>query len=320
MELHLATKTGLVTVQQSDGTWQVINRALEGHFVTSVIAREGAVLAGTTQGLYASADNGQTWSEASAGLTIGHVRWLAYHPDVSDLEFAGTEPAGIFVSVDGGASWQERLEVTALRQRHKWWLPYSPEAGCVRGFAFHGKRAYAAVEVGAALCSDDLGQTWRLVGGSDGQPTFGRPPVGFLHPDVHSIDVHPSSPDLVVAPTGGGFYGSEDGGESWTALYADCYVRAVWRDPGDAAHMILGPSDSSSGRNGRIEETLDGGRRWHTVTERWSQNMVDRFIPVRDQLFAVMANGELFSTNLASLEWQPVKIKAKGINDLTGMA
>ena len=152
---------------------------------------------------------GQTWRAASAGLAHPHVRWLAFHPDISDREFAGTEPAGIFVSHDGAQTWRECPEVAQLRDRHQWMLPYSPEAGCVRGFAFHGDRAYAAVEVGGVLRSDDAGETWRLAEGSDGSPDLDGPPEPFVYPDVHSIDVHPSSPDRVFAPTGGGFYRSD---------------------------------------------------------------------------------------------------------------
>ncbi|MEO8613207.1 MAG: hypothetical protein ABI690_35275 [Chloroflexota bacterium] len=89
-------------------------------------------------------DGGKSWRAVSEGLSSTHVRWLAYHPAISDLEFAGTEPSGIFVSRDGAELWQARPEVAALRDEHEWMLPYSPEAGCVRGFAFHGKRLYAA--------------------------------------------------------------------------------------------------------------------------------------------------------------------------------
>ena len=48
-----------------------------------------------------SDDLGKTWHHASDGLQPQYVRWLAYHPDISDCEFAGTEPADIFVSRDG---------------------------------------------------------------------------------------------------------------------------------------------------------------------------------------------------------------------------
>ena len=95
--LYLATRAGLVTCQQDSGTWRVVGRSLEDQHVTSVIAREGVILAGTKNGIQRSDDGGQQWRTASAGLTHPHVRWLAYHPAISDLELAGTEPAGIFV-------------------------------------------------------------------------------------------------------------------------------------------------------------------------------------------------------------------------------
>jgi hypothetical protein len=75
---------------------------------------------------------------------------------------AGTEPELIFRLVDNGKTWQACPEVAALRDRLGWSLPYSPQAGCVRGFALHGARAYAAVEVGGVLASHDGGAIWQM--------------------------------------------------------------------------------------------------------------------------------------------------------------
>jgi photosystem II stability/assembly factor-like uncharacterized protein len=306
--LILATDNGTVVLRRDGGGWRAMARGLNGRRVTGAIAREGVILAGTTDGVMRSDDLGQTWQDASVGLTQRYVRWMAYHPDISDLEFAGTEPAAIFVSRDGAATWRECPDVAQLRDAHNWSLPYSPAAGCVRGFAFNGRRAYAAVEVGGALRSDDGGATWRLLGGS-------------LHPDVHSIAVHPSAPDLVFAPTGGGFYRSADGGATWTRLYA-CYCRAAWLDPADPDHLIFGPADSVD-RNGRVEETRDGGRTWRPASTGldvpWRRHMVERFVQAGDDLIAVLSNGELFAAPLATLEWQPLAPEIKEVNAATSM-
>jgi photosystem II stability/assembly factor-like uncharacterized protein len=318
--IYLATDNGLVLCEQGD-EWRILRRGLAGQRVTSLSAREDVILAGTTDGIFRSEDEGRAWVEARAGLGQRHIRWMAFHPDGSGLAFAGTEPADIFISRDAGKSWEACPEVARLRDEHGWFLPYSPEAGCVRGFAFHSGRGYAAVEVGGVLRSDDNGASWRLAEGSDGNPSLSGPPAPFIYPDVHSIHVHPSSPDLVDAPTGGGFYRSSDGGITWELLY-DCYCRAVWTDPADPAHLILGPADGVSS-NGRIEETRDGGRTWSMASNGldvpWRRHMVERFAQIGSELFAILSNGEVLCAQLSALEWKRVLPTINYVNALAAI-
>jgi photosystem II stability/assembly factor-like uncharacterized protein len=301
----LATHDGVWSAAPGEDGWAAARRGLAGREVTSLIAREGVILAGTRQGVQRSDDGGTTWQAASLGLETDIVRWLAYHPDISDFEAAGTEPAGLYISTNGGDRWSARPEVAALRDRHGWMLPYSPEAGCVRGLAFHGRRAYAAVEVGGVLRSDDGGETFHLAPGSDGRPVFGRPRPGFVHPDVHDIKVHPSSADLVWAATGGGLYRSEDGGATWEFLY-DCYCRALWLDPADPAHVVFGPA-ADVGRGGRIERTRDGGRTWEPASGAlavpWPEAMPERLAQVGERLFSNLDDGRLLAAGLDALDW-----------------
>jgi photosystem II stability/assembly factor-like uncharacterized protein len=321
-KLILATEQGIVICERDGNTWKEALRQLKEYSVTSVIAREGVILIGTQDGIFRSDDEGMTWEEASNGLTTRHVRWMAYHPDISNLEFVGTEPANIFVSNNGGESWRACPEVAELRDKYRWSLPYSPEAGCVRGFAFHGSRVYAAVEVGGVLVSNDNGESWQLAEGSDGKPDLEGPPEPWIYPDVHSLEVHPSSPELVYAPTGGGFYRSNDGGKTWQLFY-DCYCRAVWVDSNDPERMILGPADGVD-RNGRIEESRDGGQTWSMASNGlnipWRRGMVERFFQIDDELFAILSNGQLMSAALPSLGWQRVLPNITGVNAITGMA
>ncbi len=320
-KLILATEEGIVICDRDTKGWNETSRGLTDQHVTSVIAREGVILAGTENGIFRSDNEGITWEEASNGLTAPHVRWMAFHPDISDFEFAGTEPANIFISHNGGDSWRVCDEVAGLRNKFKWSLPYSPEAGCVRGFAFHKSRVYAAVEVGGVLRSDDNGETWQLAEGSDGEPDLKGPPEPFIYPDVHSLEVHRSSPDLVYAPTGGDFYRSFDGGKTWVDLY-DCYCRAVWVDPLDSEHMILGPADHVDS-NGRIEESHDGGKIWSLASNGlnvpWRRGMVERFFQADDELFAVLSNGQLLNTSLSTIAWHRILPTIADVNAMTRM-
>jgi photosystem II stability/assembly factor-like uncharacterized protein len=273
-----------------------------GSFATSVYAQGRKILIGTRDGIFRSEDQGASWRAVNYGLTTRHIRWIAAHPENPEHIFSGSEPAGIFISLDGGNSWRNCPEVEEIRDAQRWYLPYSPEAGCVRGFAFSGFLAYAAVEVGGILVSDNLGETWQ-------QNTEPEPDNLRIHPDVHSIESHPVSKTLLAAPTGGGFFYSDDGGAIWHNRYPQSYCRAFWWDPEDADHMLLGSADWVD-RNGRIEETMDRGLTWTPATEGlavpWRDHMVERFLQVGDELLAVLSNGEVWISALDEIAWRRI--------------
>jgi hypothetical protein len=317
VDLFIATTRGVVHSQGTGFNWDTVGTSLEDQATTSITGRDGTVFAGTTSGIYRSADLGQNWEKASTGITEQHIRWLSYHPDNSDMLIAGTEPAALYVTQDGGDHWTNRQEVEDLRDRFNWFLPYSPGAGCVRGFAFQGNRLYAAVEVGGLLSSYDRGRSWQLVEASDGIPRFGTPEPRSIHPDVHSVDGHPSSPDLIFAPTGGGFFVSKDGGSSFEQRHPPCYCRAVWVDPDEPDHLILGPA-SGVDREGRIMETADGGDSWQSIEEGssapWNRHMVERFLPLDQHLMAILSNGELIAAEIGQWKWRRLFIGMDRIN------
>lgn len=311
--LYIATGIGLFIIGRADGKWESIRHALEDQPLTSIAVSSRMVIVGTSEGLLRSADNGVSWEKVKPRIAIGHVRWLASIRKGSDLVLAGTEPAGILTSADGGATWHRSADVDRLRNINGWYLPYSPRAGCVRGFAaFTGDEGpqviYAAVEVGGLLVSLDQAKRWQLVDGSDGNPDTSRSLGTMLHPDVHSITVHPGSSDWITAPTGGGLYQSTDGGRTWQRIYR-CYIRAAWVDPKNPQHIIAGPADGVS-RNGRIEATDDGGKTWSPAAAGmrtpWKKHMVERFFQSGDDLFAILSNGELWVRMLERQEWRHV--------------
>lgn len=320
----VATDHGVILCEQRGQVLEPAYNALAGHHVTSVVAREGVMLAGTRDGVQRSDDSGRTWTRSDAGLSTRLVRWMAFHPDISDREFAGVEPAGIFVSHDGSRNWRACDEVVEMRERGNWFLPYSPEAGCVRGFDFHKSRGYAAVEVGGVLKSDDGGETWTLPSGSSGRAEFETPPEPFVHSDVHTIAGHPSSPDLAFAATAEGLYTTHDGGETWKASHRGSYCRALWVDPDDRQHIVLGPADSVQTMNGRIEETMDGGETWRSSSEGldlpWPHTMIERFMPVSNQLLAITNDGRLFHSSGDEVAWSRLLEGVEGITAVSAVA
>ncbi|HTP00070.1 MAG TPA: hypothetical protein VMJ64_01750, partial [Anaerolineales bacterium] len=65
-QLLVATQNGLVTCERVGDEWREVSRSLVDKNVTSVIGREGVILAGTKDGVFRSDDAGQTWQEASS--------------------------------------------------------------------------------------------------------------------------------------------------------------------------------------------------------------------------------------------------------------
>jgi hypothetical protein len=126
---------------------------------------------------------------------------------------------------------------------------------------------------------------------------------------------------MVYCPTGGGFYRSADGGQTWALLY-DCYCRAVWVDPSDPNHIILSPADDVD-RNGRIEESHDGGVNWILASDGlavpWPRGMVERFVQVDDELLAVLSTGQLHIAALATLAWHRILPEIAGVNAVATM-
>jgi ligand-binding sensor domain-containing protein len=60
MDLFLATNKGLLVAEQAGDGWEISSRGLENRQVTCVIARAGALLAGTKNGVYRSDDLGES--------------------------------------------------------------------------------------------------------------------------------------------------------------------------------------------------------------------------------------------------------------------
>jgi len=302
--IFIATDRGVTTYKKSKRSWKKIDRSISEIEITCIDCYKNKVIAGSRNGLYLSEDAGESWREVEEGLTIEHIRWVKFHTDDSDIVLVGTEPAAIFISKDGGYSFWKCQEVSEMRNKYGWYLPYSSGAGCVRDFDMKDSRAYAAVEVGGALKSENYGEKWQLVEGSTGKTSTSGPPI--IHHDVHSIQVHPSSSELVYAPCGGGFYRSRDGGKKWERLY-ECYCRAVWVDPEDSDRIVLGPADDVD-INGRIEISKDGGENWKSASDNlstpWPNHMVERFTQSGEELLAVLSSGEVIITKIGSWEWE----------------
>jgi len=192
----------------------------------------GTLLAAATSdwwgpAVHRSRDWGKNWEAskdgirygADSGLSVTRV-WNVCPGRASEpgVVYAGVEPAGLFRSEDGGASWTENLGLNRHATRSQW----TPGGG---GLMVHtivpdpsrADRMHIAISVAGAFRTDDGGRTWlpRNKGTiADFRPDK-YPEVGMC---VHKLVMAPGKPDLLYQQNHCGVYRSEDAGDSWTDI------------------------------------------------------------------------------------------------------
>ncbi len=239
--IHVATRKGLFTIERRDeaGDWAVARTAFLGDAVTMVLhdRRDGA--------LYAA-------------LNLGH-----FGPKLHRSE-------------DDGASWDE-VQVPA-------YPPEGDDAGAsleqvwelVPGGTDQPGLLWAGTIPGGLFLSRDRGESWEL-----NRPLWERPERvrwfggGYDQPGIHSIVVDPrDSARVGVGVSCGGFWVSEDGGQSW-----ECRTRGMYaaympperreapeiQDPHRVAHCANSPDVLWVQHHNGVFRSTDAGRNWTEI-------------------------------------------------------
>ncbi|MGO9802574.1 MAG: WD40/YVTN/BNR-like repeat-containing protein [Steroidobacteraceae bacterium] len=192
--------------------------------------------AASGSGLYRSSDGGKSWTEltheSAKGLPAkpyGRIA-LAYAPSEPQTVYAFIEStdSALFISHDGGASWDKGDKST--------WMVWRP-------FYFanlivdpkNAKRVFKTD--GALILSEDGGHSFTTVGGFQG-----------AHGDVHDIFVDPANSQHVFSADDGGLWISYDGGNKWwkTDNLPISQFYHVSVDNADPYHVYGGLQDNSS--------------------------------------------------------------------------
>ena len=177
----------------------------------------------------------------------GDVRSMAVAPDDPDLVLAGTSTGQLYVSRNGGASWNDAG------------APFSFAGWVVSSLRWdpnHAGRLWVALwgvwGGGQVAFSDDLGKSW--VARSAGLP----------QEPVYSLALAPGRQGRLFAGTLSGVYGSEDDGASWRQLTgAEADIQKV-------TSLVVDPSRPDTviaGTWRRAYRSDDGGHTWTGIFE-----------------------------------------------------
>ena len=206
--------------------------------------------------VYRSGDGGATWKEAARppqferapagtpGDAVDHVFWLtpghARHPG---RWYAGTSPQGLFVSQDGGATWDGVAGFNRLRATAPWIArgqdapPDGATLHSINVDPADARHLYIGLSGGGVFDSVDEGQSWRPLNRGCAADFLADPEAEYGH-DPHCLRVHPASGD-VYQQNHCGIYRLDRAARRWSRIGA-----AMPRDVGDVGFpLALHPRD-----------------------------------------------------------------------------
>lgn len=306
-ELLVGTRKGLFVLRGERGApMAVVARAFPGQVVEFAIRdpRTDRYLAGVTHGqhgprVFLADDPEGDWEQSKGPAFPGDMDaaveriWILQPAEEDGVLYAGVDPAALFRSEDGGATWEINRALWNVPTRPEW----GPGAG---GLALHsiatwpGEPDRLAVGISAAgvWITEDRGATWRT-----GYP--GLVPR-YLPEDAregtHALCVHnmhraPLRPERLFMQFHGSVYRSDDRGETWKDIASGLpsgFGFPLVADPADPDRAFVIPLVADQDRvtpEGRVRvyETRDAGATWTARGEGLPQR--DAYLTILRQAF-----------------------------------
>jgi len=246
---------------------------------------------GYGNGMYKSTDAGSTWTHIGLEDTH-HIGRVAVHPTDPNTVFVAAighfyrsnPDRGVFRSRDGGRTWQKVLfknedvgavdvvidptdprvvYATLWNTRRPPWFVYAPTNGPGGGIykstdggdtwkeLTNGLPVRGMGRSGIAVCPSEPNRVYAIVDNLE-------PPAGAPAPQAEA------SPYGAAASGQGGFFRSDDGGESWTKLSDDS---GLWGRGWYFGHVVVDPQDADIVYvpNVVLARSRDGGHTWDVI-------------------------------------------------------
>jgi photosystem II stability/assembly factor-like uncharacterized protein len=322
--LLVGTAQGVAVFERAPGAdWKLSNTLLEGKHISSLLIEPvgGGVYAGIHRGgVFFSADDGQTWDERSAGITLEHVYSLVFAVESGKpVVYAGTEPPSLFRTRDEGRSWEEMPGWRDMPGKEKWVFPMPPKIPHAKTLAVDPRdprTIYVGVEQAGLFKTSDGGATWREL------DSYSLP-TDKSYRDVHQIVLRPNHPDEMYMTTGMGMYRTMDGGETWINLthrdgFRIGYPDRVIFSPNDDRTMFMCGAFTNPGTwislhraNATVLMSRDRGENWEPASNGMPDPMTANLEamslyawPDGFSMFVGATNGNVYCSDDGAQHWR----------------
>jgi len=315
--LWLGTRKGLFALRADAQrrSWRLAGPQFLGHIIHHVVQdprAPGVLLMAAKTGhlgptVFRSADRGRTWREATEppafrkaaegeeARAVQRVFWLT--PGSAGEPgswYAGSSPAGLFRSVDGGDRWQPVAGFNDHPMRPQWVLNGTPDGELLHSIHVDPRdprHLYIGISIGGVFESTDGGADWTPLNEGCAADWLPDPNPAFGH-DPHCVALHPANPDRLYQQNHCGIYRLDRPGRRWERIgssmpkkIGDIGFPIVLhpRDP-DTAWVLpmdgrtVWPRTSIAGKPA-VYRTRNAGRSWQRL---------DRGLPVSHAWLTVL--------------------------------
>jgi photosystem II stability/assembly factor-like uncharacterized protein len=291
------------------------------------------IYAGTQHGPYRSQDGGDRWTALGfpdKGMTV----WsFLFHPRNANVLYAGTAPAAVHKSEDGGDTWR-RLSTLSAPGHVK--MSFDTRVTRLAADPANPRELYAGLEVDGVLRSLDGGESWEDVSG-DLIKLAERPHLksrivsdteieGMM--DTHALAVSSAQPGAVFRAVRMGLFKSADRGATWEDMEIGrfsplTYARDVQVSPHDPRTLYACLSPAARSEDGSLYKSDDLGRSWrrldHGVKAR--STMMAMALHGKDpaQVYCATRGGQVFGTQDGGRSWSEYPLP-EGVADVYTVA
>lgn len=268
--LMVSTEKGLFLIHSDPARerWTVSPPALKGWKVNYcfldrrngpvMYAAVGHYVYGPT--IQVSRDLGRSWEQQAHGPAFGegstsklkNIWTIVPGPDGEpETLYAGTDDAGLFVSRDGGARWEELRAISEHETRSEW-------MGGAGGLCLHGilldktrpGRIWVGISAVGVLRSDDGGASFSPC--NEGMPIViegeHHKCIGSC---VHALVQDPTEPGRIYQQNHQGVLRTADGGDHWERIeqgLPSVFGFPMAMDPRDPATLYIIPQEADEYR------------------------------------------------------------------------